>query len=107
MSQDQGTEPRPGSGPYAYLITFTCYGQRLHGDERGSVDRFHNLPGRRYVPASPNRAAYEQSLMKGEPYELDRRHRERLCLNRCETPARVGVGGWSRLTCGRPTCTRS
>jgi len=28
--------------PLAYLITFRCYGTWLHGDERGSVDRFHN-----------------------------------------------------------------
>jgi hypothetical protein len=28
--------------PLAYLITFRCHGTWLHGDERGSVDRFHN-----------------------------------------------------------------
>jgi REP element-mobilizing transposase RayT len=28
--------------PLAYLITFRSYGTWLHGDERGSVDRFHN-----------------------------------------------------------------
>jgi hypothetical protein len=28
--------------PLAYLITFRCYGTWLHGDSRGSVDRFHN-----------------------------------------------------------------
>jgi hypothetical protein len=28
--------------PLAYLITFRCYGTWLHGDERGSVDRFRN-----------------------------------------------------------------
>ena len=27
------------SDPLAYFITFTCYGNWLHGDERGSVDR--------------------------------------------------------------------
>jgi hypothetical protein len=32
-------------GPLAYLITFPTYGTWLHGDERGSVDRDHNLPG--------------------------------------------------------------
>jgi hypothetical protein len=25
-----------------YLITFSCYGARVHGDERGTVDRHHN-----------------------------------------------------------------
>ena len=28
--------------PIAYLITFRSYGTWLHGDERGSIDRFHN-----------------------------------------------------------------
>ncbi len=28
--------------PLAYLITFRTYGSWLHGDERGSIDRFHN-----------------------------------------------------------------
>jgi hypothetical protein len=32
--------------PLGYLITFRCYGTWLHGDERGSIDRFHN----RYSP---------------------------------------------------------
>jgi hypothetical protein len=26
--------------PLAYLITFRCYGTWLHGDKRGSIDRF-------------------------------------------------------------------
>jgi hypothetical protein len=28
--------------PLANLITFRCYGTWLHGDQRGSIDRFHN-----------------------------------------------------------------
>jgi hypothetical protein len=28
--------------PLAFLITFRSYGTWLHGDERGSVNRFHN-----------------------------------------------------------------
>jgi len=28
--------------PLAYLITFRAYGTWLHGDARGSIDRFHN-----------------------------------------------------------------
>jgi len=27
------------------MITFACYGCRLHGDAAGSVDRWHNAPG--------------------------------------------------------------
>ena len=40
--------------PLAYLITFACYGARLHGDESGSVDRHHNLPGTPYLPPDSN-----------------------------------------------------
>jgi len=29
--------------PLAYLITFRTYGTWLPGDERGSIDRFHNI----------------------------------------------------------------
>ncbi len=28
--------------PLAFLITFRCYGTWLHGDQSGSIDRFHN-----------------------------------------------------------------
>lgn len=37
--------------PPAYLITFRTYGTWLHGDERGSIDRYHN----KYL--GPRRAA--------------------------------------------------
>jgi REP element-mobilizing transposase RayT len=30
------------TSPYAYFITFTTYGTRLHGDQRGTVDRENN-----------------------------------------------------------------
>lgn len=45
-------------GPLGFLITFACYGQRLHGDPRWSVDRFHNQPGAQYVPKDFGRAEY-------------------------------------------------
>ena len=35
--------------PLAYLITFTCYGTWLHGDERGSVDDKHNKYGTEFL----------------------------------------------------------
>src|SRR6185369_4463955 len=38
--------------PLGYLITFRCYGTWLHGDERGSIDRFHNRYNSPYI--SPN-----------------------------------------------------
>ena len=48
--------PHPNSAtnnqriPLAYLITFRSYGTWLHGDERGSVDRFHNVYGTPRLP---------------------------------------------------------
>jgi hypothetical protein len=38
--------------PLAYLITFRSYGTWLHGDPRGSVDRFHNVYGKPRLPPS-------------------------------------------------------
>ncbi|MDQ3490280.1 MAG: hypothetical protein M3449_04330 [Acidobacteriota bacterium] len=29
--------------PLAFLTTFRTYGTWLHGDKRGSIDRFHNV----------------------------------------------------------------
>jgi REP element-mobilizing transposase RayT len=54
-----------------YLITFTCYGTHLHGDESGTVDRRHNLPGSRLLETGPKRAATEGELMDQKPYLLD------------------------------------
>jgi REP element-mobilizing transposase RayT len=65
-------EPRPrGSGTSRYMITFACYGAHLHGDETGSVDRRHNLPGSRVLEADPERAAWERQRMAQPPYSLD------------------------------------
>ena len=57
--------------PLAYLITFTCYGTRLHGDEVGSVDRNHNVPGTPYLRPNTARVLAEEKRMRQEPYELN------------------------------------
>ena len=54
-----------------YFITFACYGGRLHGDEAGSVDRHHNLPGSRLLPAHPQHVDAERQLMDQSPYLLN------------------------------------
>lgn len=54
-----------------YFITFACYGHHLHGDESGSVDREHNLPGSRLVEADPKRANEERQAMTEAPYVLN------------------------------------
>jgi REP element-mobilizing transposase RayT len=51
-----------------YLITFSTYGSHLHGDERGSVDRDHNLPGSRSCAPNHNRKRFEEQQMTQAPY---------------------------------------
>lgn len=62
--------------PLAYLITFRCYGTWLHGDERGSVNRFQKTYGTPYV--SPNLKWNEFNLtkLKHEPVELNAHRRK-------------------------------
>jgi REP element-mobilizing transposase RayT len=43
----------------------------MHGDESGSVDRNHNVPGHRTLEADAVRAARERELMDQDPYLLD------------------------------------
>jgi len=54
------------------FITLACYGEHLHGDESGSVDRRHNLPGSRLLEADLQRASAERQRMNQAPYLLDR-----------------------------------
>ena len=62
--------------PLAYLITFRCYGTWLHGDERGSVDRLHNIYETPFIPHSQNLNDYIVSNLKHEPVELDTKKRD-------------------------------
>jgi REP element-mobilizing transposase RayT len=57
--------------PLAYLITFRCYGTWLHGDGRGSVDRFHNVYNEPFMP--PNKKWYllNKQSSKSHPVTLD------------------------------------
>ena len=66
-----GTRTKPIPPPY--LITFTCYGARLHGDESGSVDRDHNIPGTPFLPPNPVRVSSERQRSRQDPYVLDGR----------------------------------
>ena len=61
--------------PLAYLISFRTHGTWLHGDLRGSIDRFHNHYGSPYLPANKNWHQHNQELMKGEPVLLGARQR--------------------------------
>ena len=73
-------------GPAGYFITFTCYGTRLHGDDRGSVDRGHALPGTPFVRPDPDRVNRETERMTQPAMSLGAIHRnivERTIIEVC------------------------
>lgn len=58
--------------PLAYMLTFTAYGTWLHGDERGSVDRWNNTLGNEALAPDPRRNEYvSQFRLKAPPFRLD------------------------------------
>jgi REP element-mobilizing transposase RayT len=62
--------------PLGYLITFRCYGTWLHGDERGSIDRFHNRYKSPYLPQSDRRKYLSERQLKSPPVRLNASQRE-------------------------------
>ena len=77
-----------------YLITFACYGAHLHGDESGSIDRLHNLPGSRVISAHAGRVALERRLMNQPHYSLDQPRRNAVLAALLE---RAKKRGWTIL----------
>ena len=63
------------SFPLAYLITFRTYGTWLHGDERGSIDRYHNRFRGARVTANPGILRQHETKLKSEPVLLNSRQR--------------------------------
>ena len=61
--------------PVPCHITFPCYGTHLPGEEGGLVDRNHNVPGGRYVPADLRRQEAVRGQMDQPPYQLDAKRR--------------------------------
>ncbi len=62
--------------PLGYLISFRGYGTWLHGDAKGSIDRFHNRYGTPMLPPSECRQRYERGLLKQPPVTLNSRERK-------------------------------
>jgi REP element-mobilizing transposase RayT len=62
--------------PLAYLITFRSYGTWLHGDERGSVDRFHNQYGAAYFAPNDARLDQNRRRLKRAPVILSLEQRQ-------------------------------
>jgi hypothetical protein len=72
--------------PLAYLITFRTYGTWLPGDERGSIDKYHNRIGTPRAVASAERQAIHSSRLKSAPFLLNaasRKHVENAISEVC------------------------
>jgi REP element-mobilizing transposase RayT len=61
--------------PLAYLITFRTYGTWLHGDERGSVNRFRNAYRTRRLPSERTWLKKNTDRLKRIPVKLSARQR--------------------------------
>jgi REP element-mobilizing transposase RayT len=55
----------------AYLLTFTTYGTRLPGSEKGSVGIKNRIPGSPMLPRDPGREAHWRSRLTEPPLVLD------------------------------------
>ena len=64
------------SSPVGFLITFRCYGTWLHGDERGSFDRNHQIYGTPGLPPSALRREHDRDLMTQPPVDLTSQRRK-------------------------------
>ena len=70
--------------PLAYLITFTCYGTWLHGDQRGSVDFMHNQFGEDFLEEDRQREQEEFRQLKHSPIYLSQEQRENIAQSIAE-----------------------
>src|SRR4030095_14241451 len=69
------SEFNPDRVPLAYHITFRAYGTWLHGDSRGSVDRYHNRYGDPLIPPNPAWRRYNEQRLKRPPVALTKKRR--------------------------------
>jgi REP element-mobilizing transposase RayT len=69
------SEVRDEHIPLAYLITFRTYGTWLHGDKRGSVDRFHNRFGSPRIGPNESWRKHNRNRLAGAPVNLKSRPR--------------------------------
>lgn len=62
--------------PLAYLISFRCYGTWLHGDVRGSIDRFHNTYKAPYIAPNERWQRHKMRALKSDAVSLNTEQRE-------------------------------
>src|SRR5207253_1116912 len=74
--------------PFACLITFRCHGTWLHGDARGSIDRFHNRYKSPYIPPNEKWLQHNTRKLTGEPLVLNKRQRKSVEFAMRETCAK-------------------
>ena len=96
--------------PLGYLITFRCYGTWLHGDERGSIDRFHNRYKSPYLEPSDRRRELNRRKLKSAPVTLRRPSPSILddveaSIVRYERSAGITSGTYMRSKCEQITHT--
>ena len=81
-------------------ITFGTYGDRLHGDDRPTVDRKHNQFDTPFLATHPERNEHEQTLLISEVVVLtseQQRFIESIAPDICER------GGWDFIACAAGT----
>jgi REP element-mobilizing transposase RayT len=61
--------------PLPYFISFRTYGTWLHGDKRGSIDRFHNTYRSPYIKRNENWRHYNERRLKAKPLILKAKQR--------------------------------
>src|SRR5687768_5316767 len=64
--------------PLAYFISFRSYGTWLHGDKRGSIDRFNNRYRSPYIPQNKNWQKYNEQKLRTDPLILNAEHRSQV-----------------------------
>ena len=79
------------SRPIAYHITFGTYGTRLHGDERGTVDRSMNCPGDPIIGADAGWWELERKRLRSHPVFLEP---EQTAYAESVIPLVCARGGW-------------
>jgi len=73
--RDPHADPPTDRIPLGYLITFRAHGTWLHGDARGSIDRFHNRYGTPDIPPDERWHTYNERIMRLAPVKLNRKRR--------------------------------
>lgn len=62
--------------PIAYLISFRCYGTWVHGDERGSINRFNNAYKAPYIESNAGWRNFNEAKLKGDAVRLSSAQRK-------------------------------